>query len=105
MTREQPKNDKYDAATIAVATGQTNRDIKANEPLLWNNFTDARFMRLTTDQTITVRLNSTSNPWILITSSESPMVFNRQDQGMVITNIYVTNASGSTANMKIFLSQ
>lgn len=62
MTREQPKNDKYDAATIAVATGQTNRDIKANEALLWNNFTDARFMRLTTDQTITVRLNSTSNP-------------------------------------------
>ena len=62
MTFEMPKNTVYDAASITVATGQNNRDIKANEPTLFKNFSDARQMRITTDQTITIRLNSTSNP-------------------------------------------
>lgn len=105
MTREQPKNTKYDAASFTVATGQTNRDIKANVPALWNNFTDARFMRITTDNTITIRLNSTSNPWIVMTSTESPRKFTRQEEGMIIENIYITNASWNTANIKVELYQ
>lgn len=59
---EQPKNTVYDAVSTTVATGQTNRDMKANNVTLWANFTDARFMRITTDQTITIRLNATTNP-------------------------------------------
>lgn len=38
-----------------------------------------------------------------MTSSESPKKWTRAEQGIKITNIYVTNASGSTANMKIEL--
>ena len=105
MTREQPKNDRYDAASFTVATGQTNRDIKVNVTDLWKNFTDARFMRITTDQTITIRLNSVDNPGIVMTATESPRKFTRQEEWMVITNLYVTNASGSTANMKVELYQ
>lgn len=105
MTREQPKNTKYDAASFTVATGQTNRDIKANEADLWKNFADARFMRITTDQTVSIRLNSTSNPAIVMTATESPRKFTRAEEGIVITNIYITNTSGSTANIKVELYQ
>jgi hypothetical protein len=105
MTREQPKNTTYDAASFTVATAQTNRDIKANVTDLWKSFTDARFMRISTDQTITIRLNSTANAGIVMTSSESPREFTRSDEGLIITNLYVTNASGSTANMKVELYQ
>lgn len=98
-------NTEYDAASFTVATGQTNRDIKANEASLWNNFADARFMRITTDQTVSIRLNSTSNPAIVMTATESPRKFTRSEEGIVITNIYITNASGSTANMKVELYQ
>jgi hypothetical protein len=102
---EITRNTVYDAVSTTVATGQTNRDMKANESSLWKAFSDARFMRITTDQTITIRLNSTSNPGIIMTSSESPRKFVRDEEGMVITNVYITNASGSVANIKMELYQ
>lgn len=40
-----------------------------------------------------------------MTATESPRKFTRLEEGMVITNIYVTNASGSTANIKVELYQ
>lgn len=62
-------------------------------------------MSITTDQNITVRMNATTNPGIVVASTESPKIRKRLEQGMVIKNIYVTNASGSTANMKVELYQ
>lgn len=96
-------NTVYDAVSTTVATGQTNRDMKANNATLFANVTTARFMRITTDQTITIRLNSTSNPWIVMTATESPRKFTRWEESMAISNFYVTNASGSTANIKVEL--
>lgn len=93
----------YDAVSTTVATGQTNRDMAANNATLFANVTEANYCSITTDQTITVRFNSTSMPWIVITSSESPKKWTRWEQGLKISNIYVTNASWSTANMKIEL--
>lgn len=93
----------YDAVSTTVATGQTNRDMKANNADLFKNLDEATFCRITTDQTITIRFNSTSNPGIVMTSSESPRKWTRAEEGLKITNIYVSNASGSTANMKIEL--
>lgn len=96
-------NTTYDAVSTTVANGQTNRDMKANNPTLFANVDQARFVRITTDQTVTIRFNSTSMPWIVMTASESPRKFTRPEEGLVVTNIYVTNASGSTANMKFEL--
>lgn len=89
----------YDAASITVATGQTNRDIKANESELWKTLTDAYKVVLSTDQTITVRFNDTSYGGIVVTSSESPKVFD----AIRAQNMYITNASGSVANIKVEL--
>lgn len=50
----------YEAASITVATGQTNRDIRANNPTLWRDLQQSTCMIVSTDQTITIRLNDTS---------------------------------------------
>lgn len=86
-------NTRYDAVSTTVATGQTNRDMKANNATLFLNVTNARFCRITTDQTITIRFNSTDNPGIIMTATESPRKWTRTEEGMVINNVYVTNAS------------
>jgi len=103
MTTIDAVNSVYDAVSTTVATGQTNRDMKQNNPELFANLTTATFCSITTDQTVTIRFNSTTAPAIVMTSSESPKKWTRAEQGLKITNIYVTNASGSTANMKIEL--
>lgn len=103
MTTIDAVNSVYDAVSTTVATGQTNRDMKANNPTLFANVTTATYCSITTDQTITIRFNDTTMPGFVMTSSESPKKWSRAEQGLKITNIYVTNASGSTANMKIEL--
>ena len=57
----------------------------------------ATFLRIRTDQTITVRLNSTDNDAITITTSDVPFVL----EHAMINKIFVSNASGSTAALKI----
>ena len=62
----------YDAVSTTVATGQTNRDMKANNATLFANVTEASTCSITTDQTISIRFNSTSMPAIIMTATESP---------------------------------
>lgn len=100
MVTIDSNNTTYDAVSTTVAAAQTNRDMKANETALFRNVDRARFLRLTTDQTITIRFNSTTMPGISMTSTESPRTWKRTDESLEITNIYITNASGSTANIK-----
>jgi hypothetical protein len=83
----------YDAVSTTVATAQTNRDMKANNATLFANLTEATYCSITTDQTITIRFNSTSMPGIVMTATESPKKWTRAEHGLKITNIYVTNAS------------
>jgi len=91
----------YEAGSFTVATGQTNRDIRANEPTLWKSINQATAVRISTDQTVTLRFNDATYWPIVMTSSQSPMMFDR----VRVSNLYVTNASGSTANMKIEIYQ
>ncbi len=93
-------NDVYDNAEFTLATGLSDYDANAGVANAFSNITTARYTEIRTDQTITVKLNSTSNHSITITSSDSPYMIDNLE----ITNVYITNASGSTANIKIRLS-
>jgi endonuclease YncB( thermonuclease family) len=62
MSVIQTDNARYDAVSTTVATGETNRDMKANNPTIFLNVSDARYMSITTSQTITVRLNGVDMP-------------------------------------------
>lgn len=62
MTTIDAVSAVYDAVSTTVATGQTNRDMKANNPTLFANLTQATYCSITTDQTITIRFNDTNMP-------------------------------------------
>ena len=62
----------YDSASFSVTTGTTNYDAKTNQSSLFKNVSVPTCVRLITDQTISIKLNSTDNPAITMTSSESP---------------------------------
>lgn len=95
-----PTNTSYNNAEFTVATGLSDYDVATNESSGFSSITTARNVEIRTDQTITVKLNSTSNHSITITSTDSP----RSWIDIEITNVYITNASGSTANVKIWLT-
>jgi hypothetical protein len=42
-------------------------------------------------------------PAIVMTATESPRKFTRIEEGLAISNIFISNASGSTANVKMEL--
>lgn len=86
----------YDNAEFTVATGIT----KVDKSSIFSNVETARYCEIRTDQTITVYLNLDSNDGITITSSDSPYVIN----DLEVTTLYISNASGSTANVKIRLT-
>jgi hypothetical protein len=91
-------NGSYDAAEFTVSTGTTNYDTKTNQTTLWNNVSSPGYINIRTDQTISLRLNSTGNPAITITSTDSPFIL---QNSLPVSNIFVTNNSGNTANVKI----
>lgn len=90
--------DVYEAARLTIANGTTNYDVKATGGK-FTTVTTARFLSLRTDQTITVRLNSTSNDAITMTSAGSPYEIELE-----VTNVFITNASGATANVDFFIN-
>ena len=57
----------------------------------------ATYFRLKTDQTITLRINDATNDAITIPASETPFVLDQ----MTINKVFISNASGSTAALKI----
>lgn len=94
-------DDTYDfVASFAVSDPTTNYDVDVNQSAAFSNIEVARCMILWTDQDITVRLNSTSNPAIAVSAGDSPIEIRDMIQ---ITNIYITT-TGITANIKIFLA-
>ena len=93
-------NGSYDAAEFTVSTGTTNYDVATNQAGLWNNVSSPGYVNFRTDQTVTIRLNDTSYPAVTITSTDSPFIL---QNSLPISNIYVTNNSGNTANIKILM--
>lgn len=96
----------YNNAEFSVANATTNYNVASNQTNLFGGATSKvklpYFVKISTDQTITVKLNSTSNDSITITSSTSPWVF---DEIIEIDNVFITNNSGSSANVKILTAK
>ena len=97
----------YDNAEFSVANATTDYDVAANQTNLFGGATSTTgicmyFIRIVTDQTITVKLNSTGDDSITVTSSMSPLVL---DEVIEVRNIYITNNPGFTANVKILAAK
>lgn len=88
-----PKNT-YEAKQFTVANGQTNYDVESNEDILTE---DHDYLRIASDEAITIRFNAIANDAIAI-AADSAFV----NEGYIrVTNIFITNASGNTATIDI----
>lgn len=92
----------YDSVEFTLATAQSDYNIKVNELTSFNAVPYAHCLMIRTNQTISIKLNSASNSAITIDVSEGSLVITR-DTAIEITNIFVTNNSGSSAAVKILL--
>ena len=95
----------YENVEINVTTGSTNSQLSTlgttfqSKLNTTNNSTEnATAVMIRTSQTITVRLNKVTNDAITITSADSPY----EISGIKITDIWITNTSGSTAAVRMF---
>lgn len=89
----------YENHEYTVATGQTNNALLAQTDA-FATVPVATLVSIRTDQTITVRFNVNTNNAITVTSTDSPF----ETDYLEVTDVFITNASGSTANIKILLS-
>ena len=91
----------YDWAEFTLSNGQTNYDVKANQATLFSNILVPRNVVIETTRNITARFNRTNLPAIKIDAGASPVEL----KGILdIRNIYLTNASGSDATIRILLA-
>ena len=93
--------DVYDFVnSFTVATATTDYDLKTQQSTAFKNLSKAWLVIIWTDQDISIKFNSTDNPAIVIPTDQSPFEFRNI---IAISNIYITNASGNTANIKVML--
>jgi hypothetical protein len=96
--REQDdRNPVYKSLTLAVPTGMTNMFVDVKRIL----GREADYIKITTDQNISVKFNSSTNDAVPVDST-SPFIILQWT--LVVTSIYVTNSSGSTANITILVT-
>ena len=95
------KSHLYDSSEFTAPLNTTNYDVASNNASFCANAKIASGqracgrIRLVTDQTITIKLNLTTNPAITITSSESPFFID----DVVINNVFITNTTAT--NIKL----
>ena len=87
----------YDSMEFTLANGLSDYDVAANVTGAFENLSSYTTINVRTDQAITLKINSTDNRLITATAAR-PLEL---DDLMEITNIYLSNSSGSTANIKI----
>ena len=92
----------YESVEFTLTDGQSdyNLDTQQADFLAVFNTGSVNYpsqVKIRTDQTITVKLNSTSNDSITIASTDSPLDI----RGIEIRNIFLSNSSGSSAAVKL----
>lgn len=93
----------YESIEFNVTTGTTDYDVDTQQATFLSvvgpsgvTATHPSEIILRTNNTISVKFNSTSNMAITVTSTDSPLSWRGEVQ-----NIFITNNSGSTAAVKI----
>ena len=92
----------YDYAGFVLNTGTSNYNVKTNQASLFLLVPIATKIFIWADQNISFSFNSTSYPSIPLNvgNGESPAEF----KGLITANnIFLTNVSGTNANIKILL--
>lgn len=94
---QEPLFKNYENKEFTLATGQTNYDysLVSGAFVTLPGYTT---VNIRSDKAITVRFNSTSSDTVSISAGDTLEL----DHLIFITGIYITNASGDTAAIKVF---
>ena len=95
---QHPLGVAYDSIEFSLADGLTDYDVKSNESDAFDDLPSYTTVVIRTDQDISIKFNSTSGKTITVAKRNSPFMM---DNLIEISNIYLTNASGNTASVKI----
>jgi hypothetical protein len=87
----------YDSAEFTLATGNTDYNVRTQVAAFFNSIKVYRRVEIRTNANISIKLNSTSNSAISVSFTDSPYTLDIIE----VTNIFITNASGSTASIKL----
>lgn len=95
----------YENIEFNLNDGQSDYDLDAQQATFLSVFGPTNVaqrypsaVQIRTNNTISVKLNSTSSHAITITSTDSPFWIENVD----ITNMFLSNSSGNTAAVKLF---
>lgn len=99
--------EDYESVEFSLADGQADYDLDSNQSDFLSSFFQVgvagaqprypTYVKIRTDQTISVKLNDTSNNSITIPSTDSPFDI----RGVKMTNLFFTNSSGSAATVRL----
>ena len=99
---EEVNSYEYVSFTIGAAT--TDYDVKANQgSSVFYNVPTARFVEIKTNQPITIKFNSTSNPGIELTATEGKLIIEPARERLAVTNIFITTTVVNTT-IKLFMT-
>ena len=87
----------YDSAEFTLATGNDDYEIRGNEANFFKNIKVYRRVEVRTNVNISIKLNRVDNSAITVNFTDSPYTLDIVE----ITNIFITNNSGSTAAIKL----
>ena len=99
----------YESVEFNLSTGQSDYNLASNQANFLSVFntdthkTPNKFpsrMMIRTNETISVKVNSSSNHSITITSVDSPFVL----ENIEVSNLFLSNSSGNTAAVKLLFT-
>lgn len=93
-------SEAYDYVEFTLTDGQTNYDCKTNQASLFHNIPYAGIVVIETSVNISVKFNATTMPAVKLDAGASPMELVRK---LNIKNIFLTNSSGSSSTIRIWL--
>lgn len=89
----------YDHDTFQVANGQVDFDVKLNRANLFKNILKAGKVTIQFDQNISFKFNNTNMPAVEVYSVEQYLELADK---LSVSNIFITNNSGQTANIRVW---
>ena len=91
----------YDWKSFTLTNGQSDYDVSASQAALFSNVPVAKHCVIFHNKEIGLKFNNTGLPKITLPISRSP--FQSPIGFLEIVNLYLSNASGSSATVEILL--
>ena len=98
VTIEPSATQNYDSTEFAIGNATTDYNIASNQASAFLRVPTALKFNIRTDRRITVKINTNTDPGITVDAIDSPF-----ELSIPTTNLFITNNSGATANIRLIL--